>query len=104
MVDPNNGIQSVGPGSGPGGPEKISGSKPKNSDVDFQDVLKDSIQEVNKLQREASEAVNDLVTGKTTNMTEVMNAVKKSDLAFTTLMEMRNKLVDAYNEVIRMRF
>lgn len=104
MADPANGMRPVSPGSGPLGPGKAGEVKKGDPEVSFQDVLKDSIMEVNKLEGEASKAVNDLVTGKTSDMTEVMNAVKKSELAFTTLMEIRNKLVEAYDEVIRMRF
>ncbi len=104
MADPANGMRPIGPGTGPLGPGKAGEVKNGSPEVSFQDVLKDSIMEVNKLEGEASKAVNDLVTGKTSDMTEVMNAVKKSELAFTTLMEIRNKLVEAYDEVIRMRF
>lgn len=86
----------------------LSSTKKKN-DVDldkasFKNILENSISEVNKLQMEAGEAVTKLAEGKTDNLSEVMIAVKKSDVAFTALMETRNKLVEAYNEIMRMRF
>jgi flagellar hook-basal body complex protein FliE len=44
-----------------------------------------------------------LTTGKTENVAEVFTAVKKAELAFQTLMQIRNKLSDAYEEIKQMR-
>jgi flagellar hook-basal body complex protein FliE len=63
------------------------------------DTLKNSINEVSKLQQDASQAVTDLATGKTENVSGVMTAMEKSDLAFKTLLAIRAKLMDAYDEV-----
>jgi flagellar hook-basal body complex protein FliE len=65
----------------------------------FADVLKNSIQEVSKLQQDASQAVQDLAAGKSENVTGVMTAMEKSDLAFQTLLAIRSKLMDAYDEI-----
>lgn len=65
----------------------------------FSDVLKDSINEVSRLQADAGKAVQDLATGKTENITGVMTAMQKSDMAFKTLLAIRAKLMDAYDEV-----
>jgi flagellar hook-basal body complex protein FliE len=65
----------------------------------FADILKNSIQEVSKLQQDASQAVQDLAAGKTENVTGVMTAMEKSDLAFQTLLAIRSKLMDAYDEI-----
>jgi flagellar hook-basal body complex protein FliE len=65
----------------------------------FSDVLKNSIDEVNRLQQDASKAVEDLATGKSENVTGVMTAMAKSDLAFKTLLAIRSKLMDAYEEI-----
>jgi flagellar hook-basal body complex protein FliE len=67
--------------------------------VSFADMLKDSIGEVSRLQQDASQAVTDLATGKNENVTGVMTAVEKSDLAFKTLLAIRTKLMDAYEEI-----
>ncbi len=69
----------------------------------FGEVLKASIAEVNQMQADADNAREALATGKTDNMAEVMTTVKKADLAFSTLLQIRNKLLDAYNEVRQMR-
>jgi len=65
----------------------------------FSDVLKNSIDEVSRLQQDASQAVEDLMTKKTENVTGVMTAMEKSDLAFKTLLAIRSKLMDAYEEI-----
>lgn len=65
----------------------------------FSDSLKKSIEEVSKLQQDASQAVTDLATGRTENVSGVMTAMEKSDLAFKTLLAIRAKLMDAYEEV-----
>ncbi len=70
---------------------------------DFQTTLKESIDEVNRLQAEADQAMSNLATGKTENVAEVFTAVKKAELAFQTLMQIRNKLMDAYDEIKQMK-
>ncbi len=69
---------------------------------DFKDLLKESINEVNRLQAKSSQAQIDLVTGKTDNVGEVFSAMKKSGLAYQTLLQIRNKLLEAYDEIKRM--
>ena len=65
----------------------------------FADALKSSIDEVSRLQQDASQAVADLATGRTEDVTGVMTAVEKSDIAFKMLLAIRAKLMDAYEEI-----
>ena len=51
------------------------------------------------MQQDASKAVEDLATGKSEDVTGVMTAMEKSDLAFKTLLAIRAKLMDAYEEI-----
>ncbi len=69
----------------------------------FKNLLMKSISEVNQMQSEAEQATTDLMTGKTDNQAEVFNAIKKAGVAFDALMQIRNKLMDAYDEVKQMR-
>jgi flagellar hook-basal body complex protein FliE len=80
--------------SGPG-----AGQATGVSGTSFSDMLKNSIEEVSKLQRDASQAVEDLLTQKTENVTGVMTAMEKADMAFKTLLAIRGKLMDAYEEI-----
>src|ERR1044072_7406066 len=85
------GAGSVGGGSKGGGTGNAGGAS-------FADTLKNSINEVSRLQQDASKAVQDLATGKTEDVSGVMTAMEKSDLAFKTLLAIRAKLMDAYEE------
>ena len=78
-------------------------SSPDASEVSFEDVLRDSIKNVDKLQHDATEAIQKVSTGDADSVAEVMTAVEKADIAFRSLMQIRNKLVDAYEELLRMR-
>jgi flagellar hook-basal body complex protein FliE len=65
----------------------------------FKDVLLDSIQQVNTMQLEADHAVETLFSGGDINPAEVLTAVQKADLAFRLTMQMRNKLMEVYQEI-----
>ncbi len=70
---------------------------------DFQSYLLDSLAKVNELQTSADEGVQKLMTGQTDNVAEVLSASRKAGIAFDLLMEIRNKLMDAYTELKQMR-
>lgn len=98
MINPANNL-GIGGLSGVGG---SSGSKPASGaagGASFTDALKKSIDEVSRLQQDASKAVEDVATGKSENVDGVMTAIEKSDLAFKTLLAIRAKLMDAYDEI-----
>ena len=81
----------------PGG---VAGAaSPQPGGTNFKDFLLDSIQQVNSMQQDADRAVESLATGGDVNPAEVMTAVQKADLAFKMMMQVRNKLVAAYQEV-----
>ena len=65
----------------------------------FKDMLVDSIQQVNTMQLEADQAIETLFTGGDINPAEVLTAVQKADLAFRLTMQMRNKLMEVYQEI-----
>lgn len=85
-----------GASSGPGGAGGAGGKS-------FKEFLSDSISEANRMQVEAQDAMNRFTTGETANQAEVISAVRQAELAFNMMMEVRNKLIDAYQEVLRMR-
>jgi flagellar hook-basal body complex protein FliE len=65
----------------------------------FKDMLFDSIQQVNAMQLEADAAVETMFSGGEINPAEVLTAVQKADLAFRLTMQMRNKLIEVYQEI-----
>src|SRR5215510_23541 len=70
-----------------------------NGGASFKDVLVDSIQQVNSMQLQADQAVETMFSGGDVNPAEVLTAVQKADLAFRLTMQMRNKLMEVYQEV-----
>ena len=68
----------------------------------FGSMLKESLNEVNKFQLDADKAVEDLATGKNKNIHETMIAISQADIALRMTMQVRNKVVDAYQEIMRM--
>lgn len=74
-----------------------------NESTSFKNVLLDSIQQVNSMQQDANRAVEHLATGGEISPAEVFSAVQKADLAFRMMMQVRNKLVSAYQEVQNIR-
>ena len=96
MINGVNNFSGINPvGDGPG---KMS-STGQTGGAGFSDTLRKSIDEVSKLQEDATRAVEDAMTGKTDNVSGVMTAVEKSDLAFKTLLAIRAKLMEAYEEI-----
>ncbi len=100
FINQNQGVGGLSGGvSIPKGP---SGAGEAGS-TSFKDVLMENIEQVNKLQQDAEMAVEDLVTGRRDDMDQVMMAKQKADLAFTMLLQVRNKMMDAYEEIKQMR-
>jgi len=83
-------------------PEALSIEKEK-APHPFADVLKTSLDEVNKLQVKADAAANSLATGDQTSVQDTMIAMEQADLSFRFMMQVRNKIVDAYQEIMRMQ-
>ena len=77
-------------------PQKVEGSS-------FKEVLADSVSEVQRLQNEADATIRQLVAGEIKDVTQAMVAIEKADVSFQTMMAVRNKIVSAYEEVMRMQ-
>ncbi|OQY19102.1 MAG: flagellar hook-basal body complex protein FliE [Desulfobacteraceae bacterium 4572_35.1] len=80
----------------------LNQTQPKNNSG-FGDMLSDAIKETNDTQLKADQAVSDLATGKADNIHEVMLSMEEADISMRMLVQMRNKVVDAYQEIIRMQ-
>lgn len=82
----------------PGRPaERVAGG------ADFAGLLRRQLEEVGRMQAEADAGVEHLLTGQTDNITGVFVAARKAEVAFSLLMEIRNKLLDAYQELRQLR-
>ena len=70
----------------------------------FKSFLENSIKELNDANLKADQAIEQIAQGQVQDVHQVMLAIEKANLTFMTMMQVRNKLMDAYNEVMRMRF
>lgn len=71
--------------------------------VTFSDMLKDSFDEVNKFQHQADHAIKELVAGRNKNVHETMLAIDRAETSLKLAMQVRNKILDAYREIMRMQ-
>jgi flagellar hook-basal body complex protein FliE len=68
----------------------------------FMDTLSESLKEVNQMQVDADKAIEGLITGKSQNLHETMITMSKAEVAMKLTLQVRNKVVDAYKEVMSM--
>ncbi|MCQ6280204.1 flagellar hook-basal body complex protein FliE [Bacillus sp. EB600] len=74
--------------------------EPKKS---FASVLKDSIDQVNNSQNEADNMTTKLVNGENVDLHQVMIAQQKANITLQATLEVRNKVIEAYQEMMRMQ-
>ena len=78
-------------------------SKISESKTSFADVINDALNKVNDLQVQSSNMTDDFLTGKSDNIHSVMIAGSKADLALQMTLQVRNKVMDAYKEIMNMQ-
>ena len=69
----------------------------------FGEYLTQAIKEVDNLQTDRANLVEDMVSGRVTEVHDVMIAAEEAQLAFELLLEVRNKLLESYQEIMRMQ-
>lgn len=77
--------------------------KSDQSKTDFKEVVKNSLDKVNEQQDEANQSIVDLLSGKQQDVNSVVADMAKADMSFKLLVGVRNKLVEAYKETMRMQ-
>ena len=77
-------------------------SSPNAGGKSFIDVLKEGIGEVADLQRKADIKTTEVATGKSGDLHEAMLAATQAELSFNLMVQIRNKALEAYQDVIRM--
>ncbi|RMG87418.1 MAG: flagellar hook-basal body complex protein FliE [Candidatus Dadabacteria bacterium] len=83
-------------------PAGAKGPAQAKAEKGFGEFLTESLQKVDALQKEADEAVTRAAQGEG-DVQEAMVAVEKADVAFKLMMEVRQKILDAYQEIMRMQ-
>jgi len=75
----------------------------KNAGPSFADTLKEAVGNVNQLSLDADRKAQELSTGKTDDIAGVMMAAEKADIALRAMVQVRNKIIDAYQEIMKMQ-
>jgi len=79
-------------------------AQPDASGEEFLDTLRTAMEQVDQLQGTAEQKVSALLNGSGMDVHGAMIAVEEADLSFQLMMQVRNKIVQAYQEISRMQF
>ncbi|MFA6740140.1 MAG: flagellar hook-basal body complex protein FliE [Arcobacteraceae bacterium] len=74
-----------------------------SQDKSFQNMLRDAISEVNDDQVEGYNSMEGIATGKVTNLQEAVQKVEEAELSMKLALEVKNKALAAYKEIMRMQ-
>lgn len=85
------------------GPQSATSATSAASGGSFQNLLGDFVGEVNDKQLAASDAVNGLLSGKNVSLHQAMISMEEASVSFQMMVEVRNKLLDSYQELMRMQ-
>ena len=69
----------------------------------FADTLKDAVQSVNQAQKTSDFKMQELATGKTRDIADVMITAEKADISLKLMTTVRNKIIEAYQEIMKMQ-
>ena len=81
----------------------LDSSTPIQQGAGFQDLLLSSLQQTIDAQRISEAAIESSLTGEDITQVEVLSAVKKADMLLRMMLQIRNKLLEAYNEIKQMQ-
>jgi flagellar hook-basal body complex protein FliE len=82
--------------------EEVHSSSEKK-EASFSDILENSIEKVNDYQSQADTAIKEMIAGRNKNIHETMLTIERADTSLKLMMQVRNKILDAYKEIIRMQ-
>lgn len=76
---------------------------PGSSGASFENMLGDFVGEVNARQTAANDAISGLMSGKNVSLHQAMISMEEASVSFQMMVEVRNKLLDSYQELMRMQ-
>jgi flagellar hook-basal body complex protein FliE len=87
-------------------PKGLDGKKKSTTAAgqSFADTIEESLTKVNEMQMEKSHMIQDFASGKSQNVHELMISLQKAGLAMDMTSAVRNKVMQAYQELMRMQF
>ena len=92
-----------GPLHAPIGPS-VNKTETKSKGLGFEDILKGFYQKTNREIQAADRKIETFATGQPMDIHEVVIATEKADISLNLLIQIRNKLLDGYQEIMRMQF
>jgi flagellar hook-basal body complex protein FliE len=98
IIAQNNALQEVTKNDPAGAPNQTG----KANGPDFAGTMKTALAQVNSLQQASSEAQTAYTVGETTDIASVMMAKQKASIGFEATLQVRNKLLSAYKDIMNM--
>ncbi|MCB0191853.1 MAG: flagellar hook-basal body complex protein FliE [Anaerolineae bacterium] len=98
-IDPIIGVNSITQPNNP----TLPGSQPVSMIDNFGQILSNAINSLNQKEVTADQAIASLAAGEDVELHQVMLAMQEADVAFRFALQVRNKIVDAYQEIMRMQ-
>ncbi len=83
---------------------RSSAAQPADSKDGFGAMLRDAVSQIDQAQGTAQTKINEVIQGNGSDLHTAMIAVEKADLSFQMMLQVRNKIVAAYQEISRMNF
>lgn len=90
-------------GIGPSNIQRPQDEKTNKKVPDFSEILKEAFDKVNQVQKNAEKMASDFALGKISNIHEVIIEAEKATIALRLTTEVRNRIVEAYREIMRMQ-
>jgi flagellar hook-basal body complex protein FliE len=84
-------------------PQQPAASQVARAEASFGDILTNLVAQTNEQQHNADQAIRQLQTGGEKNLHEAMIAMEKADISLRYTIQVRNKAIEAYQEVMRMQ-
>ena len=103
LISSTQGALPIRPGATSGADTRRAGGADQAGGASFKDALMKQLDQVNRLQQDAETAIEDVVSGKRDDLDNVMIAKQKADIAFQMLLQVRNQMMDAYEEIKQIR-
>jgi flagellar hook-basal body complex protein FliE len=100
-IDPITTVNRIGPLTGPGGVDKTNPAA--TTPDDFGQMLSNALDRLNQMEGTANNAATSLAAGEDIDIHQVMLTMQEADISFQLALQVRNKLVEAYQEVMRMQ-
>jgi flagellar hook-basal body complex protein FliE len=96
-------IEGLSSGIGLGNVAGLQKQEPKVGGATFEQMLKNSITEVNNTQLQGYEAMSGIATGKVKNLQEAVQRIEEAELSLKLALEVKNKAISAYKEITKMQ-